>query len=104
MHVVSLYFSFHTDNENPIISNMPTNITVDTDIGMPTAVVTWTEPTATDNSGIQTLTATHSPGSAFNIGVTLVTYTSVDAAGHQSTLSFSVKVKGNELNDMKTKF
>ena len=97
MHVVSLHFSFPTDNESPIISNMPTNITVDTDIGMPTAVVTWTEPTATDNSGIQTLTATHRPGSTFNIGVTLVTYTLVDAAGHQSTLSFSVKVTGEEL-------
>ena len=96
MHVVSLHSSFPTDKESPIISNLTTNITVDTDIGMSTAVVTWTEPTATDNSGIQTLTATHSPGSTFNIGVTVVTYTSVDAAGHQSTLSFSVKVKGNE--------
>ena len=76
---------------------MPTNITVDADTGLPTAVVTWTEPTATDNSGIQTLTSTHSPGSTFYIGVTLVTYTSVDTAGHEMTRSFSVIVKGTGL-------
>ena len=82
---------------------MPTNITANTAFGQPTAAVTWSEPTATDNSGIQTLASTHSPGSTFNIGVTVVTYTSVDAAGHETTRLFSVKVTGDELYDTKTK-
>ena len=83
--------------EKPIIFNIPNNITQGTDNGLPTALVTWVEPTAVDNSGIQTLTSTHIPGSSFNIGVTFVTYTSVDAAGHETTRLFSVSVEGNGL-------
>ena len=83
------------DMEKPIIVNISSNITQSTDNGLPTALVTWTEPTAVDNSGIQTLTSTHIPGSSFNIGIAIVTYTSIDAAGHKTTQQFSVSVEGN---------
>ena len=83
-----------SDNGKPIISNMPNDITHDTDSGLATAVVTWIEPTATDNSGIQTLTSTHEPGSSFDIGVTTVTYTSTDPSGLETTETFSVTVEG----------
>ena len=65
---------------------------MDTDFGMSTAVVTWTEPIAVDNSGSQTLTSSHSPGSSFKIGLTFVLYTSVDTSGNKATATFSVLV------------
>ena len=83
------------DTSKPIIFNIPRNIIQNTDRGLPTAIVNWTEPTAIDNSGIQTLTSTHTPGSSFDIGVTIVMYMSVDIWGHETTVSFSVTVKGN---------
>ena len=53
--------------------------------------VTWTEPTATDNSGMtSTVTQSHQPGDSFNVGTTTVTYTFTDMAGNQAQCSFSV--------------
>ena len=74
---------------------MPANITQNTDDSLPTAIVSWTQPTATDNSGSQTLTSTHSPGSSFAIGVTHVDYICVDSSGNKVVESFTVTVKGN---------
>ena len=73
---------------------MPSNITVYTDTGSPTANVTWPGPTADDNSGNVTLTSTVSSGAAFPIGITVVTYTAVDGSGNQCNLSFTVTVIG----------
>ena len=45
----------------------PSNQSVTTDSGDATAVVTWTPlPTATDNSGVQTLTSTNNSGDTFS--------------------------------------
>ena len=61
---------------------------------MATAAVTWTAPTATDNSGTVTLTSSHSIGSDFVIGDTVVTYTAVDAAANMVTDTFTVTISG----------
>ena len=82
---------------------MPTDITQDTDNGLPTAVVTWIEPIASDNSGIQTLTSTHEPGSLFDIGITTVTYTSTDPSGLVTTEAFSILVEGKMFIESKMK-
>jgi len=64
----SLHCSFDvtvTDNQKPIISGCPTNITKTVDAGQCGAVVTWTEPTATDNctaQGSLIWTKSHTPG------------------------------------------
>ena len=56
-------------------------------------IVTWTDPTATDNSGITpTVTQTHQSGDSFNVGTTMVTYTFTDMAGNQATCTFSVSI------------
>ena len=81
---------FNTDNENPIITGIPASITQNTDSGLPTATVSWTEPTVSDNSGSQILTKTHSPDSMFNIGDTSVEYTSTDPSGNKKVDSFSM--------------
>ena len=73
---------------------MPHSITLNTTYGMPTANVTWTEPTATDNSGLLTLTSTHIPGSTFNIGVATVQYEAVDPYGNNMVETFTVTING----------
>ena len=88
---------FSSDHEDPIINNTPANIIRNTDSGLPTAIVTWQEPTATDNSGSQTLTSSHHPGSSFNIGITIITYTSIDSSGNTVTDSFITDIHGKQL-------
>ena len=83
-----------SDNENPTIINTPANVTQRTDKGLSTAVVTWTEPTATDNSGSVTLTSSHDSGSMFDIGDTIVIYTAIDAASNIVTDNFTVTIEG----------
>ena len=61
---------------------------------MATAVVTWMEPTATDNSGTVTLTSSHSSGSTFDIGTTTVTYTATDDASNTVSDTFTVTIEG----------
>ena len=63
-------------------------------VDIATGTVSWTAPTATDNSGTQTLTSDYNPGDSFPIGTTTVTYTSTDAAGNTATCSFDVIVTG----------
>ena len=77
-----------------MFTNTPSATTVNTDPGQPTAVVSWTEPTVTDNSGSYTLSSTHSPGSTFDTGNTTVTYTVVDESANDVTFSFDITVTG----------
>ena len=83
------------DNENPTITDIPSDITQNTDIGQPTATVVWIEPMGNDNSGSLTLTSSHSSDSSFPIGDTAVTYTAVDAAGNTGTAAFTVTIGGS---------
>ena len=82
------------DNEDPVISGCPSTQTANTTSGAITANVTWTPPTATDNSGVQNLTSDYEPGDTFSSGTTPVTYTSTDAAGNTDTCTFNVVVTG----------
>ncbi len=60
------------------------------------STVNWTAPTVSDNcAGTLTLTTTKNPGTVFNLGTTVVTYTATDAAGNTSTCSFNVTVQDN---------
>ncbi len=86
-----------SDNELPVISNCPANISLNIDAGLCTAVATWTAPTATDNCAIQTFTSSHNGGDAFPVGTTTVTYTATDIHGNMQTCSFTVTVTDNEL-------
>ena len=64
--------------------------------GSTTQTATWTEPTATDNTGMTpTVSSSHQPGDSFPVGTTQVTYTFTDQAGNQAQCSFTVT--GNEL-------
>jgi len=80
------------DTEDPVISGCPSDITVDNDPGICGAVVTWTEPTASDNCGIESFTSDYEPGDYFPVGTTTVTYTATDIHGNTATCSFDVTV------------
>lgn len=79
------------DNLAPIITGCPSDITVTANTACK-AVVTWTVPSFTDDCEGGILAATKIPGSVFNAGTTVVTYTATDAAGNTATCSFKVKV------------
>ena len=86
---------FFTDSEIPVIFGIPSTKNVNTDDSSPNATVSWTPPSGSDNSGeAVTLTSDYSPGDAFLIGNTTVTYTATDAYGNTATSAFNVVVTG----------
>jgi hypothetical protein len=83
------------DDESPALGGMPAALTVGTGPGAttPSAVASWTPPLASDNCPGVTLTSDHAPGESFPLGVTTITYTATDAAGHGTSRSFTVTVR-----------
>ncbi|XP_072041671.1 uncharacterized protein [Amphiura filiformis] len=84
------FFVTIIDIENPRLFGMPDNITKLS--GHPNEPITWTEPNATDNSGVVTLTSSHGTGDMFPLGVTLVTYTAVDPSGNVEIGTFAIDI------------
>ena len=83
---------FSADNSAPVVSAID-DITRTIPAGLGATTVTWTEPTATDNSGSVSLQSrSHAPGSLFPVGTTTVTYTFVDSSGSTASTSFNVVV------------
>ncbi|HCL04788.1 MAG TPA: hypothetical protein DHW64_01970 [Chitinophagaceae bacterium] len=85
-----------TDVQKPVITNMPSNITVSNNASVCGANVSWTAPTATDNCPGVVLTSSHQSGDLFPIGNTTVTYTATDAYGNAISGSFTVSVNDTE--------
>ncbi|XP_071497257.1 complement receptor type 2-like [Diadema antillarum] len=80
----------------PSFTHCPTSQSVYAPALATKATVTWSTPTATDNSG-ETITPVRvqgSPyGSQFSEGVHHVQYRAVDSAGNENTCSFSITVE-----------
>lgn len=76
------------DDTPPVISNCPANIQACME-----DVVSWTAPTANDNCGDATLTASETSGQTFPEGETTVIYTATDAAGNTSECRFIITVE-----------
>ena len=93
-YVPSIFVFCSVDTESPIITTNIAIVSVITDPGLTTALAMWAEPTASDNSGVYTMTSSHDSGSSFAIGITTVTYIAVDGAENIATHSFNVSVKG----------
>ena len=86
-----------TDNEDPVFSNCPGNISVGNDPGVCGAVVNWTPPTLSDNCPGVSSNSSHIPGVGFPVGSTNVVYIGSDAAGNDATnCSFVVTVNDTE--------
>ena len=86
---------FKTDDEMPVFMDVPEGLVVNTDSGLPTAVVFWQKPSATDNSGDPlTIASNFNPGDSFPIGITTVTYTATDTSGNEEPAMFTITVTG----------
>ena len=97
INIDNFEFCIDLDVINPVIENCPTDIIVSNDAGQCGAAVSWTPPTATDNSGAVNFVSNFESGAVFPLGTTEVTYTATDAAGNQVTCSFDVTVADDEL-------
>jgi hypothetical protein len=79
------------DTTAPVLHGMPSDITTSTTGA--SKVVSWTNPTATDDvDAAPTVGCTPPSGSAFDLGTTTVTCTATDATGNSSSASFNVTV------------
>ena len=88
-------FYYFLDTEAPTFEACPINQTRNTDTGLPTVMLAWENPSATDNSGdISEVTCDPPPRTKFVIGQTLVTCVAVDSSGNNNTCSFQINVKG----------
>ncbi|PIK36144.1 hyalin [Apostichopus japonicus] len=80
------------DNVPPVVSCIP-DVAETTPLGTGGRLVFFTEPTATDDSGVVSLQQrTHGPGTFFSSGVTQVTYIFVDPVGNTAECTFRVIV------------
>ncbi len=85
------------DQESPVF-DCPGNINVANEVGSCSAVVTFSDPTATDNCNTVNVIQTAGPlsGSIFQLGSTPVTFTSTDDEGNTATCIFNVVVIDTE--------
>jgi gliding motility-associated-like protein len=80
-----------TDTTPPTFTSCPTNINLSAAANCK-AIASWTTPTATDQCGAITISGSHTSGSEFDAGTTVVTYTATDSFGNTTTCSFDVVV------------
>ncbi|NNK90177.1 MAG: HYR domain-containing protein, partial [Saprospiraceae bacterium] len=65
------------DDLAPVISAMPSDVTVTGNVANCTVAVSWSEPLITDNCLISSTSSSHTSGFAFPEGVTTVVYTAI---------------------------
>ncbi len=83
------------DAEAPVFENCSFHQSINNDPGKPSALATWTNPTATDNTeGIPQVTCYPESGTDFFIGVTSVTCHAKSINGHVATCDFEIVVTG----------
>ena len=94
MNLIDIFSAGQGDNIPPVISGCPIQgVTVTAPQGSSSASASWTEPTATDNSGgVVTRSSNFSPGQTFAVGMVMVEYTFTDPSGNQAFCRFAVTV------------
>ena len=79
-----------TEAVPPIILGCPLDRLIALPPGKCDTIVFWDIPIATDNCALDTFGADFAPGSVFQAGTTVVTYTALDVAGNTTICTFSV--------------
>jgi gliding motility-associated-like protein len=86
------------DDTDPLIIGLPTDITLNNDAGDCSAIVSWTEPTFTDNCSAGIIQTSGIPnGDPFPVGTTTIEYTATDGSGNAVVGTFDVIVIDNEV-------
>ncbi len=83
----------HVDDTNPVITGIPSDITITLTGSGCSSIATWTLPSASDNCTAVNLTSTHQSGDTFTEGTTTVVYTATDACDNTVSDSFTVTVE-----------
>ena len=83
------------DQELPVISGCPSDISTCPSTNG-TNIVTWTDPTATDNCAVTNISCSPTNGWDFPLGETTVTCTATDSSGNTDTRTFKVIVQDVE--------
>lgn len=96
-----------TDDEVPVFTNCPTDITVNNDNNECSAVVTFSTPSATDNCAITgisnqspinaTTGQAYASGDIFPVGTTTLLFQATDAAGNTTDCTFDIMVNDAQL-------
>jgi hypothetical protein len=93
--------AYTLDDVNPILGACPANIVQSADVDVNSclgAIVTWTNPGATDNCDPAPFVMAVPPsGSFFPVGTTLVTVSATDVCGNRSNCTFDVTVSPTNL-------
>lgn len=79
-----------TESVPPIILGCPADRVLLLGGGDCDTTVFWDPPLVTDNCLLESVVASHLPGSNFQAGITIVTYTATDAAGNTTICSFAI--------------
>jgi hypothetical protein len=92
MATVDVVEAVPADTTPPVLSGLPADLTVFT--AGTSATVTWTYPTATDDTDPSPVVGCDpASGSMFTMGTSTVTCTATDAAGNAASGSFDVTVR-----------
>ncbi len=81
-----------SDVIDPILSNIPADITVYASANQCSETVNWTPITGTDNCSAVTVTTSETNGGSFALGTTTVSVEAEDAAGNTANGSFMIHV------------
>jgi hypothetical protein len=90
-----------TDNQKPVINNLPASFSVNALTINCASMVAWTRPTASDNCGIASFVSNDPFFDQFgvtllSVGSHTITYTATDIHGNITTASFTVTVVDNQ--------
>ena len=91
------FFITVTDAEVPLVTSTPLDITVENDLSVCGALVSWEEPVASDNCTVEILDSNYLSGDLFEVGVTSITYIATDSSGNTAEVTFSVTVLDTEV-------
>ncbi|MAJ29473.1 MAG: hypothetical protein CMJ92_08740, partial [Planctomycetes bacterium] len=80
------------DEEIPVILSLPADISVSSDSDACGTTVTWIEPQSSDNCSVAELSADQINGDFYPVGITVVTYSILDASGNSDEASFAIEV------------
>lgn len=99
---------FHITDVSPptfVVACPASPLQVYAERGLFSAQVSWSEPVATDNSGVPpTVTSNHQPPQRFSQGTHVVMYTAEDQSANKASCSFTIEVMGNTMFKLLTLF
>lgn len=88
--LILLFLCIIVDTTPPVVV-CTDDVPLEVELGTTGTIAVWTGPTATDISGVTSLTErSQSPGSFFSVGKTTVTYVFSDNTGNSATCIFCV--------------